>query len=218
LFFPLKCAQTGFNNLVNILINKKSATDIPAPPTEAELTHFRRRFSSMDEWDDFFKTITGVHDKAARMAIDFQKSLKAKQYSRKTTAAALRKVSRSHLEVIFGMLLNSGLTRFAPDWDDDSTSMYNTFHQDLAVAIFKRIAIRTAFWRDSVDLTVLNDTEFLCRLYRHVIWHVVKGGVSKKEVLGDDGLEQERQVRNAKARRKDVRQFCFWFSGKLTRA
>lgn len=146
-----------------------SATDVPEMPTPAQITAFNRRFTTTDEWEAYYNTLSYNSTEALSKisALRRDATLRTKSPIARNIAA----MDDHDLNTMFVGILSAGLKQWRPDLVGGTReSVYNRAHELVAIKTFQDCATNHAYVRLSPDLSLLNDRKVLQKLYRNCVW------------------------------------------------
>ncbi|KAJ7075270.1 hypothetical protein B0H15DRAFT_961763 [Mycena belliarum] len=194
-----KSLQPAVNLHTQIMWGIYTSTDVPKPPSPAQVAAFQRRFATADQWDEFVSTQT-YDDADTTAAIS---ALRTSIQTRRRTPIInnILCVKEHHLTTIFSGIFSAGLLEWRPDVIGGTPdSLYNRAHELVAIRTFQVVATAMAYRRLSPDLTRVKDVPLLTRLFRHYIYSVVKPKILKESLMAGSVVAHAQRTDSYKRR------------------
>ncbi|KAI5823055.1 hypothetical protein K523DRAFT_255848 [Schizophyllum commune Tattone D] len=118
------------------------------------------------------------------------------------------------MQTIYTMLAASGCTTWAPDLGigSDPDSLYNLFHEDLALRSFRQAVAVGGYDHLGVNMVYANKLSFTRKVYRSFVFHYLKEKFELVDVATPDGVTTKKAIytiRKKEGRSDKVTAF-FW--------
>lgn len=117
-------------------------------------------------------------------------------------------ISEFAMQTIYAMLAVSGCTTWAPDLGigSDPDSLYNLFHEDLALRSFRQAVAVGGYDHLGVNMVYANKLSFTRKVYRSFVFHYLKEKVKMEQKKPGSNVQAAEKNKVYK-RRQDVRSF-----------
>ncbi|KAL1712148.1 hypothetical protein EV715DRAFT_297347 [Schizophyllum commune] len=198
---------------------------LPSAIDQATRDSYSREFKTADNVRLTVKTrlnayaskIDSVHERvqAERNTLEAKRSQPLTQ-SEGYIVAWIAGISEFAMQTTYAMLAASGCTTWAPDLGvgSDPGSLYNLFHEDLALRSFRQAVLVGGYDHLGVNMEYAHKLSFLKKIYRSFVFHYLKEKVR---------MEQKKPGSNAQAteknkiykRRQDLARARTTFVGKM---